>query len=140
MAIKSPKNKGSAGEREVVALLTGWAAEVGVDLFLDRNLEQVRYGGADVNGVPGLEVEVKRVEKLDVNAAWRQVCKACDRSGKRPFLIHRRNRQKWNVRVGLYAAEYDDDHNGVTVPLVVDLTVEQAKVWFQTYLKQRKLT
>jgi hypothetical protein len=46
MVIKSPKNKGSAGEREVILLLTTWAAQVGVALHLERNLEQTRYGVA----------------------------------------------------------------------------------------------
>ena len=40
MVIKSPKNKGSAGERDVILLLTTWATQVGVALHLERNLEK----------------------------------------------------------------------------------------------------
>ncbi len=133
------KQKGSAGEYEVISLLTGWAASIGIRLVLERNLEQVRHGGADINGVPGLEIEVKRVEATGINSWWKQVLKAADKSGKRPFLIHRRNRQPWRVRVHLYAAEYTAEHVGVTIPLVVDLELEDARRWFQGYLGQRSV-
>lgn len=138
MAIKSPKAKGSAGEREVILLLTGWANEVGVDLRLERNLEQVRHGGSDVNGVPGLEIEVKRVEANGINQWWAQVCRAAQKTGKTPFLAHRRNRQPWRFRIGLYSALYSPCGNGVVVPLVADLELASAKAWFQAHVQQHK--
>ena len=52
MVIKSPKNKRSAGEREVILLLTTWATQVGVALHLERNLEQTRYGHSEAHWPP----------------------------------------------------------------------------------------
>lgn len=133
MALNS-RAKGSGGEHEVIALLTAWAAEVGVTLTLSRNLEQVREGGADINGVVGMEVEVKRVENLVISSAWAQVCRAAERSGKHPFLIHRQNRKPWRVRTLVK----DALHIGGAwklVPLVVNLELEDAKRWFQAYVE-----
>lgn len=140
MAIKSPKNKGSGGEREVIELLTNWGREIGVGLRLERNLEQVRRGGADVNGVPGLEIEVKRVEGNGINGWWSQVCRAAQRSGGRPFLCHRKNRQPWRFRVAVlsYELRIGDQAPGAPFWLVADLELEQAKRWFQEYIKQNK--
>ena len=95
MPLNSPKQKGSKGEYEIIGLLTSWAAEVQVTLELERNLEQVRKGGSDVNGVPGLEIEVKRVEANGINQWWKQVCAASAKSGNRPLLCHRANRKPW---------------------------------------------
>lgn len=135
MAIKSPKNKGSSGEREAIALLTEWAEEVGADLNLDRNLEQVRYGGSDINGVPGLEIEVKRVESNGINGWWKQVCTAARKQGTHPFLMHRRNRQPWRIRTGVYAVVHGPTAETQTVPMVVDMELDAAKAWFQAYVE-----
>lgn len=134
MAIKSPKQKGSGGEYEVIVLLTSWAREVGVSLDLQRNLEQVREGGADINGIVGMEVEVKRVENLVISAAWAQVCKACQKTGKHPLLIHRQNRKPWRIRTRVDSAL----HIGGAwklVPLIVNMDLDDAKRWFQAYIQ-----
>jgi len=139
MVIKSPRAKGMAGEYEVIALLTIWAKEVDVPLVLSRNLLQVREGGADIDGVHGLEVEVKRVEQstsAGINQWWVQVCRAAAKTGKTPFLIHRRNRQPWRARVLTTVAM----HNELTAAwdlfeVIVDLELPQAKLWFQRYVQ-----
>lgn len=133
------KSKGASGERELAALLTEWGNEVGIELNLTRNLEQVRSGGADVNGVPGLEIEVKRVESNGINQWWAQVCKASKKTGSRPLLAHRRNRQSWRFRTIIFAYEYNSAQgSAVTAPVVADLELKEAKLWFQTYLQQNE--
>lgn len=134
MAIKSPKQKGSGGEYEVIVLLTSWAAEVGVRLELTRNLLQTREGGADIDGVEGMEVEVKRVENLVLSTAWAQVCKACQKTGKHPLLIHRQNRKPWRVRTRIESALHIGGQWKL-VPLIVNLDLEDAKRWFQSYIQ-----
>lgn len=136
MVIKSPKNKGSAGEREVILLLTTWATQVGVALHLERNLEQTRYGGADINGLPGFEVEVKREQSHNLAAWWRQVTVASERTGKRPLLCHRKNNCKWSFRTWVYVVEYTTDGEGLLVPLIVDLDLAQGEAWFKACIKQ----
>ena len=136
MAIKSPKQKGSGGEYEIITLLTEWGAQVGVPLTLTRNLLQTREGGADVDGVHGLEIEVKRVESNAVKQWWAQVCRASDKSGKVPMLAHRRNRQPWRFRVRTTVAMHNEYSNAWELFTVdADLELDQAKQWFQNYLK-----
>ena len=137
MAIKSPKAKGSGGEYEIIALLTSWAAEVGVELKLERNLEQVRKGGADINGIPNMEVEVKRVEANSINSWWAQVLEASRKTGRWPLLAHRRNRQPWRFRTYIRAAIYPErGYSASIVNIVADLELASAKVWFQEFVKR----
>lgn len=136
MPLKSPKAKGSAGEYEVIGLLTLWAEEVGVPLVLSRNLLQVREGGADVDGVAGLAIEVKRVENGSINGWWDQVCRAAAKQGHTPFLAHRRNRQPWQFRVRTTVAMHNQHSNAWELFSVdADLTLLQARTWFQHYVK-----
>ena len=132
MPIGSPKAKGSAGELEAAKLLTSWAKDIGVSLDLSRNLEQVRAGGADVNGVPNLEVEVKRQETLNVGAWWRQVCRASDKSGKVPLLMYRQNRRPWFFKVRQVVAVYGISTGALYLDFTMDET--QAKKWFQYHV------
>lgn len=53
-------------------------------------------GSADVVGVPGYHMEVKRVERLDLQAAMEQ-SKRDARDGETPIVAHRRNGCKWLV-------------------------------------------
>lgn len=136
MPIKSPKAKGTSGEYEVRNLLTMWGQECGVRLDLTRNLLQVREGGADIDGVLGLEIEVKRVESNGINQWWSQVCRASDKSGKTPLLAHRRNRQPWRFRVRTTVALHNEFTNAWELFQVdADLELSEAKQWFQKYLK-----
>lgn len=137
MPIKSPKNKGSAGEREIIDLLQSWSTEAGYPLVLERNLEQVRKGGSDVNGVPGLEIEVKRVEGNGINQWWKQVCAVSAKTGNRPFLCHRANRKPWRFRTYVWATEWTPGGQGQSLPIVVDLGLHDAQQWFTHYLMQR---
>jgi hypothetical protein len=64
--------KGATGEREFCKWLSD---NLGIH-HGERNLEQVRSGGADVTNCYPFVFEVKRVEKLDIQAAWIQCKKA----------------------------------------------------------------
>lgn len=65
----NPRTKGAAGEREFCR----WLSD-NLDIHHgERNLEQVRSGGADVVNCYPFIFEVKRVENLDLIAAWIQV-------------------------------------------------------------------
>lgn len=87
--------KGAAGERELAAILRkqGFAARRGQQ-FCGSN------GDADVVGVPGLHIECKRVEKLNLDAAYKQSVRDA-RAGEIPAVIHRRNGEQWKVTVSL---------------------------------------
>jgi hypothetical protein len=88
------RNKGRNGEREARLWL---CAALSWDITaIQRDLGQTRDGGADLLGIPGLTIEVKRQETLNVHAWWRQVNRAADNVGNTPVLMYRQNRGKWH--------------------------------------------
>jgi len=84
------KEKGKTGELEAAALIRkhGFTACRG----------QQFAGGSDspdiVHNIPGVHIEVKRREKLDIYAAMEQATE--DRkSHEIPVVLHRRSRKQW---------------------------------------------
>lgn len=93
MAINS-RAKGGVGERELAALLV----ELGLCEHAERTAQRCGKGGtADVVGLEGIHVEVKRTEKLNIWAAMAQAVR--DAVGAIPSVFHRRNRDGWMVTV-----------------------------------------
>ena len=60
------------------------------------------YGmwGADVVGMTGFHIEVKRVERLDLNAAMEQSIRDAAEN-EIPVVFHRRDRDYWKVTMRL---------------------------------------
>jgi hypothetical protein len=85
------RQKGAAGERELAAhfnRLLGTQARRGQQF---SGLE-----GEDVVGLPGIHVESKRVEALNLYDAVDQAVRDAD--GKKvPVVFHRKNRKPWLV-------------------------------------------
>lgn len=88
---RAAKRKGKTGEREVAHLLKeyGFEGKRGQQ-FCGAN------GDADVVGLPGVHIEVKRVERLDRKAAMQQA-KEDARDGEIPVVFHRTNGEDWCV-------------------------------------------
>lgn len=83
------KQKGARGERE-------WAAvcrEHGYDAR--RGQQYNGLEGEDVIGLPGIHIEVKRVERLNIEDAIAQ--SKADAKEKIPIVAHRKNNCKWLV-------------------------------------------
>ena len=57
-------------------------------------------GDADVVGLPGIHIECKRVEKLNIYDAVEQ-SKNDARTGEMPVVMHRKNRKEWLVTMPL---------------------------------------
>lgn len=89
------RQKGAAGERELANLLK----EYGYDTRRGQQYSGAN-GDADVVGIPGLHIECKRVEKLNLDAALEQ-SKRDARESEMPVVIHRKNRQEWKVTLSL---------------------------------------
>lgn len=89
------RQKGAAGERELANVLK----EYGYDTRRGQQYSGIN-GDADVVGIPGLHIECKRVEKLNLDAALEQ-SKRDAREGEMPVVIHRKNRQEWKVTLSL---------------------------------------
>ena len=95
--MKNPKAKGSAGERELVAILTA----AGYPAHRNNQRDVGGYDNPDVSaeGLEGYHFEVKRVERLNVGEAMAQAER--DAAGRVPIVAHRRNRQPWLVTLHL---------------------------------------
>lgn len=88
------RRKGKAGELELAHFLTehGWESRRGV---------QFKGGpeSPDVIGLPGIHIECKRVERLDLDEAMEQSIR--DSGEDIPVVMHRKNRKEWKVTMRL---------------------------------------
>jgi hypothetical protein len=116
--------KGQIGEREACRLL----GDVIGELELTRNLEQVRSGGADILGISGLCIEVKRQETLSINSWWQQVCRAADNRGDVPVLMFRQNRKPWRFLLPAYLLT-------VGAPGYIELQEPAFRCWLRAWVR-----
>ena len=96
MTGRASQRKGAAGERELKDILQqhGYSCHRGGSLS---------FGTVpDVIGLPGVHIECKRVEKLNIPAAMEQPIRDSEamKDGM-PTLFHRRNRKPWLVTMRL---------------------------------------
>lgn len=95
MGSKSQR-KGADGERELAAVLReyGYHIERGGSLSFGEV--------PDLMGLPGVHIECKRAERLNVTEAMKQAIRDstrfCDGA---PAVFHRRNREPWLVTMHL---------------------------------------
>lgn len=93
---KNSRAKGKRGEIELAHKLRehGYSARRGQ-----------QYSGtetsADVVGLPGIHIECKRVEALNIYAAIMQAVNDTGASGELPAVFHRKNNQPWLVTMRL---------------------------------------
>lgn len=89
------RNKGAAGEREVAGILRGYG-------YKTRRGQQYSgaNGDADVVGLPGIHIEVKRREKLNIYDAIDQ-SKRDRKLEELPAVFHRKNHCEWLVTMPL---------------------------------------
>ena len=85
------RQKGAAGERELTKKLREYGYEC-------RRGQQYcgTNGDADVIGLPGIHIECKRVERLNIDDAMLQAIRD-RREGEYPAVFHRKNNGKWMV-------------------------------------------
>ena len=89
---RSSQRKGADGERELVEILQ------------QRGYSVVRGGSQtfgsipDIVGLPGVHIEAKRVEHLNLHEAMNQSIRDAERfKDGSPTVFHRRNREPWFV-------------------------------------------
>lgn len=89
------RQKGARGERELAAVLRehGFECRRGQQ-FCGAN------GDADVVGLPGIHIECKRVESLNIYKAIEQA-KSDARENELPAVFHRKNGKPWLVTMTL---------------------------------------
>ena len=81
------REKGKRGERELAKYLRDHGIES------RRGQQYSGIGGADVVGIPGIHIECKRVERLNIEDAMNQSIR--DAGDDIPVVMHRRNRGEW---------------------------------------------
>lgn len=92
---KMSREKGKRGERELAKKLKEYGYEAKrVQQFCGSN------GDADVDGLEGIHIECKRVEKLNIYDAIAQ-SKSDARLGELPTVFHRKNNCEWLVTMPL---------------------------------------
>lgn len=89
------RNKGAAGERELAAKLR----EYGYQCRRGQQYSGAN-GDADVIGLPGIHIECKRVEKLNLHDAMMQSVRDA-KDGETPTVFHRKNNKEWLVTLRL---------------------------------------
>ncbi len=89
------RQKGARGERELATVLKAYGYDC-------RRGQQYcgANGDADVVGLPGIHIECKRVEKLNLYDAMAQ-SKADVRENEMPVVMHRKNNCDWLVTMSL---------------------------------------
>lgn len=95
MSGKTSREKGKRGERELASVMRSYGYDC-------RRGQQYcgASGDADVIGLPGVHIECKRTERLDLYGAMAQA-KADAKAGEMPVVFHRRNNSEWLAVVEL---------------------------------------
>lgn len=95
---KASRNKGKRGELEVVKILKVAGFEKA-----QRSAQCKGNTGQapDVEGLPGIHIEVKRVERLNLRKAYEQAVNDSKKSGDIPAVFHRGSHQPWMVTFSL---------------------------------------
>lgn len=88
------RRKGAEGEREIANILKNY----GYDARRGQQYSGAN-GDADVVGLPGVHIEVKRVEALNIEKAMEQSKR--DARGEIPAVFHRKNGKEWKATVRL---------------------------------------
>lgn len=93
---KNSRAKGKRGELELAKELASYG-------FPTRRGQQYRGGGdsPDVVGLPGVHIECKRVEHLNIEKAMAQSRRDAEGTGEIPVVMHRKNYEGWKVTMDL---------------------------------------
>ncbi len=126
------RTKGASGERELICILQETIDRVGIVAKLERNLEQTRYGGADMVGLSWLSGEVKRCEVLQLNKWWNKLV-GITKEGQVPAIFYRRNKEQWKVHTRVRMKTVD----GKMVLMVGSVDIDDWLVWFENELRGR---
>ncbi len=89
------RQKGAGGERELSHILRGY----GYDCRRGQQYSGAN-GDADVVGLPGVHIECKRVERLNLSEAMKQAVRDAV-AVEVPAVFHRKNREGWLVTMRL---------------------------------------
>ena len=97
---RASREKGKRGEREIARIFreAGWETARRTSQYCGKTGD-----ASDVTGVPGLHIEVKRVEREQVRAWMAQAERDAQAAGNGdiPVVVHRRSGAPWLVTISL---------------------------------------
>ena len=85
------RRKGKVGELDAVHFLNKLGYET------HRTSQVCGQDSADIEGIEGLHIEVKRQEKVSIEQWLQQSERDAKYTGGIPIVMHRRNREQWKV-------------------------------------------
>lgn len=143
MAGKMGRDKGVRGEREIADRFIEIMESEEKKLWVKGHSEEVKRntlqsdrGGFDLVGIPGLAIEIKRCETLQLGAWWQQ-CQQQATNGLMPVLFYRQNRQPWKVRT--YTQIYlNGIYNWTISDFIADDFFAFYSMYYEEYLKNSK--
>ena len=91
------RRKGAVGERELAHKLNDYGFNTRRTVQYNGKAEE---GQADLLGLPGIHIECKRVEKLNLYDAMAQAIHDAN-AGELPAVFHRKNHSEWLVTMKL---------------------------------------
>jgi Holliday junction resolvase len=91
------RRKGTVGERELASKLR----EFGFDVHRSQQYCGNTGEAADLVGLPGVHIECKRVEQLNIDKAMEQAINDAEKAGNHdmPAVFHRKNGKPWKVTI-----------------------------------------
>jgi len=89
---RKSRGKGKRGELEAAKAL---GEALGINMRRSVQYSGRNSGEADLSGLEGISVEVKRSERFQVYDAMEQSSEAAEKTGDIPMVLHRRNRKPW---------------------------------------------
>lgn len=107
---KTNRNKGARYERELANILKEYGYPVRRGYVSQRE--------SDVIGLPGVHIECKAVERLNIRTAYKQaVEEAQKRSDGVPVVFHHKSREGWLVTLSLddFMKIYGGKHEPETI-------------------------
>ena len=93
---KRSRRRGQDGERELAKKLSTYG--------FDTHRGQQYHGGGDspdVVGLPGVHIECKRVQALNIEKAMMQSRRDAEGTDDIPVVMHRKDREGWKVTMDL---------------------------------------
>ena len=91
------KRKGKRGELELARELKRHGYDVHRSVQYNGRIQE---GDPDLTGLPGIHIECKRVERLNIQDAMEQAVRD-HKDDEMPAVFHRKNRGQWMVTMQL---------------------------------------
>lgn len=124
---KKPVNgraKGARVERELCHLLTDRLKVYGIHVErMERNLQQSRGGGHDIDGLPRWAIECKSNQSMSARACWAQTVTQGLKANRLPVLFRKMPLKEWDAYLpmtlvmGLPDTDYSDPEKMVRMSI-----------------------